>query len=86
MILIVRVVVMAIIVGIAWVVLQFYTEEEIAELARNFWSWWSTLITGDYAIYWNPLGAGVVLGIILLIVLAPLAILFHNRRDDISSH
>ena len=72
-------IVLAIIVGVAWVILQLYTEEEIAEIARSFWGWWSTLITGDLAIYWNPVGAGVVLGIVLLVVLAPLATLFRTR-------
>lgn len=74
-----QLIVMAGIVGVAWIVLQFYSEEEIAAIARSFWSWWSTLITGELAVYWNPVGAGVVLGIILLAVLAPLARLFRSR-------
>jgi hypothetical protein len=66
--------------GGVWLLLQFYTEEEIVAAAKRFWVWWSSIFTGDLAPYWNPVGAGVVLAIIMMFVLNPVLRLFRTRR------
>jgi hypothetical protein len=67
--------------GGVFLLLQFYTEAEIIAAARRFWVWWSSIFTGDLAPYWNPVGAGVVLTIIVIFVLNPVLRLFRTRRS-----
>jgi hypothetical protein len=59
-----RLLYLAILVGIGWLVLQFYSVEELKTHALNFWSWWVGLINGEYERYWNPVGAALVLTVI----------------------
>lgn len=66
--------------GGGWLLLQFFTEEEIASTAKHFWWWWSTIFTGELASYWNPVGAAVVLAVIVMFVLNPVMRLFRTRR------
>ena len=75
-----RIVVLAFLVGGAWLLLQFYTEDEIILGTTRFWEWWSTRLTGDLAQYWNPAGAAITLGIAALFVLSPLSRLLGGRR------
>jgi len=75
-----RLVILGLLVGIAWLVLQYYTEQEIVAGASRFWVWWSHLLTGELAQYWNPAGAALSLGIALLFVLNPLARLLGVSR------
>lgn len=70
---------LAIVAGGVWLLLQFYTEEEIVDAATRFWVWWSTLFTGQLAVYWNPLGAAAVLVIAVMFVLTPIRRLFRSR-------
>ena len=42
-----RVALVALLIGAVWLTLQFHTEDELVEKAREFWAWWSTLLTGD---------------------------------------
>jgi hypothetical protein len=72
--------------GGAWLLLQFYSEEEIVSAGKRFWAWWSTIFTGELAPYWNPVGAGIVLAIALMFVLNPVTRLFRSRRHGGSYH
>ena len=72
--------------GGAWLLLQFYSEEEIVSAVKRFWAWLSTIFTGELAPYWNPVGAGIVLVITLLFVLNPVARLFRTRRHGGGYH
>jgi hypothetical protein len=74
-----RVVVIALLLGGVWLVLQFYTEEELIGAAEDFWAWWSTLLSGELATYWNPIGAGIALGAAVLFVVQPIRRLFRTR-------
>lgn len=71
---------LAAVAGGVWLLLQYYTEDEIVDAANRFWAWWSTLFTGQLATYWNPIGAAAVLGIAVLFVLTPITRLFRSRR------
>lgn len=75
-----RVAFVALLVGGAWLALQFYSEQEILDGARTLWAWWSTLFTGELAQYWNPAGAAIVLGVVLIFVLSPITRLMGTRR------
>lgn len=78
-----RVLYLAVLVGIGWLVLQFYTVDELKAQALNFWSWWAGLIDGKYARYWNPVGAALVL---ILIGSALLRFLLPPRRGGRQGH
>lgn len=82
---VVRVAVVAVLIGAGWLLLQVYTEEEIATAGAEFWQWWSTRLTGDLAQYWNPFGAVATLIVIALFVLQPITRLFRSRGGH-SSH
>jgi hypothetical protein len=75
-----RLFLLGLVVGGGWLLLQFYSEEEIAAGGQRFWAWWSTRFTGELARYWNPAGAAITLGIAALFVLNPLARLLGLRR------
>ena len=75
-----RFAIVAALVAGAWGILQFYSEDEIVQLAQDFWGWWSSRIGGDLAQYWNPGGAALTLGIAVLFVLSPLQRLLGRRR------
>jgi hypothetical protein len=75
-----RLVIMGLLVGGTWLVLQYYTEQEIVAGANRFWVWWSHLLTGELAQYWNPAGAALSLGIAVLFVLNPLTRLLGLSR------
>lgn len=83
---VIRTAFIAILAGGAWLLMQFYTEQEVVVAANRFWAWWSTLFTGDLAQYWNPIGAAVVLGAAVLFVLNPIMRLFRSRRYGGGSH
>jgi hypothetical protein len=70
----------ALVVGGVWLLLQFYTEQEIVSAAKHFWVRWCSVFSGDLAPYWNPVGAAVVLAIIIMFVLSPVLRLFRTRR------
>ena len=76
----------ALLAGGAWLLMQFYTEQEIVAAAYRFWAWWSTLFTGELAQYWNPIGAAVVLVAAILFVFKPIMRLFRSRRSGSGSY
>jgi hypothetical protein len=76
-----RAVFIILLAGAVWLLLQFYSEEEIVAAATRFWAWWSSIFTGDLAPYWNPVGAGIVLAIVIMFVLNPVLRLFRTRRN-----
>ncbi len=78
----VRFIFLALVVGIVWLILQFYSVAELEAYARQFWEWWSGLVEGDYAQYWNPFGAALTLFLIAAFVLAP----FMPRRRSSHTH
>ena len=75
-----RIALVGLFAGGIWLLLQYYTEQELVEAAEGFWLWWSMLMTGELAQYWNPIGAAVALGAILLFVSEPIRRLFRARR------
>jgi hypothetical protein len=77
---ILRIVLVGVFLGGIWLLLQFYTEAQLAQAARDVWGWWSTRLTGELGVYWNPIGAGITLAVILLFVTQPLRRLFRSRR------
>ena len=81
-----RIIILAVLVGGGWLLLQFYTEDEIILGAGKFWEWWSTRFTGELAEYWNPAGAAISLGIAALFVLSPISRLLGGRRRHGAHH
>lgn len=75
-----RIAFVGLLVAGGWLLLQFYTEQEIVAAAEQFWGWWSTLFTGELARYWNPYGAGAVLFLAVSFVLKPITRLFRRRH------
>ncbi len=83
---IIRTTFIALLAGGVWLIMQYYTEEEIVSATHRFWAWWSTLFTGELGQYWNPIGAAVVLGAAVLFVLNPIMRLFRSRRHGSGSY
>lgn len=76
-----RLILLAILVGIGWVVLQFYSVEALEAHARRFWTWWSGLVHGRYVQYWDPVGAAAALFFAVSFLLKP----FMPRQRGYSS-
>ena len=78
----IRAIVVVGIAATAWIVLKRYAPDEIDAVALRFWSWWTGLVSGPYAEFWNPNGAAIALLVIALIVLRP----FRSRRVEYAQH
>lgn len=76
-----RVMVLGLIVGAGWLLLQFYSREEISAVALEFWQWWSMLLPGELGRYWNPAGAGITLAVVLWLLLNPILRLIGGKHS-----
>ena len=76
-----RMILLAILVGIGWAALQYFGAEALEAYVRQFWAWWSGLVHGRYAQYWNPIGAAAALFFVVSFVLKP----FMPRRRGYNS-